>query len=319
MPAPFPPIAQVLTRGASASHAGPELDDDAQRVAYIEEEGSTFVFVVQGIGAQRSGRAVADHIAETCLRALGDRRRLLLESLAETWWSAEHGESASRARVLASLPPDDRIDLAERIDKLLTERTPDAIGDQAVLEAEASRVLELPSRVFHAAHEEVAFAREQRGFFRNEGASAMCALFAAGKIAIAHIGDCRLFRLRDGTLESLTRPHTLRNAYLDAMSETLGPEQIEQLPRVVVRQLGGDGDDRMTTIDVVTAELERGDVYLFLTRGLADSFDEDTFRAALLERGTEAALHLVERGSEAFEGHTGANVAAVAVEVHAVG
>ena len=63
-------------------------------------------------------------------------------------------------------------------------------------------------------------------------------LFAANSVYVAHVGDSRVYRFRDGKLEQLTEDHSLLNDYIKM--KKLTPEEIENFPHknVIVRALG---------------------------------------------------------------------------------
>jgi|GEM_PF-146395 len=73
--------------------------------------------------------------------------------------------------------------------------------------------------------------------------STVVALLLRGRHAfVGHVGDSRLYRLRGGRIEALTRDHSLVNDHEEMTRESgikLTPEQIEQLPKnVLTRALG---------------------------------------------------------------------------------
>ena len=55
---------------------------------------------------------------------------------------------------------------------------------------------------------------------------------------VAHVGDSRVYRVRDGTAEQLTEDHSLLNDYIKM--KRLTPEEIANFPHknVIVRALG---------------------------------------------------------------------------------
>ena len=67
----------------------------------------------------------------------------------------------------------------------------------------------------------------------------LCALFAVEDgIYVAHVGDSRAYRVREGKIEQLTEDHSLLNDY--RKMKKLSPEEIENFPHknVIVRALG---------------------------------------------------------------------------------
>jgi protein phosphatase len=99
------------------------------------------------------------------------------------------------------------------------------------------------------------------------GTTVVGALFARQdrKIHIAHVGDSRAYRVRDGGISQLTRDHSLLNDYLLVMPN-LTDAQRERLPsNVITRALGmQDG----VAVDLYFEDVEAGDVYLLCSDGL---------------------------------------------------
>src|SRR5436190_23602164 len=86
-----------------------------------------------------------------------------------------------------------------------------------------------------------------------------------GFAAIAHVGDSRVYRLRSGELELLTRDHSLVNECI-RLGHIL-PEQASTFPlqHVITRALGTDEAVEVETrIDAV----QNGDVLLLCSDGL---------------------------------------------------
>ncbi len=301
MPERFPPLEPVRARGAFASHAGPRRTYDDQAVIFSADGGAAFAAVVHGEAQSRSGRYAADLVLDLCVRIFRERTTAMLDDLAEVWWRAEHGAGeGARVRPFASLPIGERSELRARVKSLLAERIPSAIGDQAVLEGETKRLLDLPETALRRASNDIERKVERdRPKWAGTSASAAVAIFAAGQASIAHLGDCRAIRVRRGILDVLTHEHTLRD------------DHHEGRPPVLTRAVGlmGDGPE------VVTSKLERGDLFLLASKGIHASFSKDDIRAALVQHGVKAAPHLVERGRENFADHSLDNVAAVAVEI----
>lgn len=89
---------------------------------------------------------------------------------------------------------------------------------------------------------------------------------------IAHVGDSRCYRIREGSIAKLTEDHSLRNAILRAMD--LGPDDPEpQLPNrnLLIRALGADQE---VEVDVLRDTPEPGDVYLLCSDGLYEALDD---------------------------------------------
>jgi protein phosphatase len=87
-----------------------------------------------------------------------------------------------------------------------------------------------------------------------------------GSIEIAHIGDSRCYRIRDGKMQQLTRDHSLIGDAL-AWNPNLTEEELSRLPKnIISRALGLK---RYVEVDVKTETGLPGDVYLLCSDGLS--------------------------------------------------
>lgn len=100
------------------------------------------------------------------------------------------------------------------------------------------------------------------------GTTAVGVMFAlqARELAIANVGDSRLYRIRGGAIEALTRDHSLVS---DAMfaAPWMTPEEIAQLPPNVITRALGIREE--VQIDVRREPIEANDVYLLCSDGLS--------------------------------------------------
>jgi protein phosphatase len=86
---------------------------------------------------------------------------------------------------------------------------------------------------------------------------------------IAHVGDSRAYLFHDGTVERLTRDHTLAQEMLD----TGGPPPNPSLRHVLTNCIGGTGQD--LRVDFHHYHFEDGDRLLLCTDGLSDMVNDD--------------------------------------------
>ncbi len=113
---------------------------------------------------------------------------------------------------------------------------------------------------------------------------------------LAHVGDSRCYRLREGVFEPLSRDHTLVARLLE--QGILTPEQARYHPqRNVIRQAVGVADpSEPLEPDIETFPLQVGDLYLLCSDGLTDMVDDAEIEAILRdEPPTRAAWRLVDR------------------------
>jgi protein phosphatase len=157
----------------------------------------------------------------------------------------------------------------------------------------------LRAAVVHANAKIFARADDSRAH-RGMGTTIVAAAFSGddGELSIAHAGDSRCYRLRDGRLEQLTRDHSLVS---DALLERpdLSAADLAYLPRNVITRALGIGPT--VDVDVRVEQVQLGDHYLLCSDGL-HSLVSDEDMAAILQNTpvlTEACSRLVEKANAA--------------------
>lgn len=96
--------------------------------------------------------------------------------------------------------------------------------------------------------------------------------FSQGRCFIGHVGDSRVYRIRNGRLDQLTEDHSLLNDYR-RMKEMSG-EEVAAFPykNVVVRALGLGAE---VAVDVMVEQALVGDLLLLCSDGLTDMLDDE--------------------------------------------
>lgn len=93
--------------------------------------------------------------------------------------------------------------------------------------------------------------------------------------AVAHVGDSRVYRLRDGVMELLTEDHTWVNEQVVAGFLSEEQARFHPLKNVVTRALGGDTE---VMVDLEEYEVNGGDLFLLCSDGLTTMLDDDEIR-----------------------------------------
>ena len=131
-----------------------------------------------------------------------------------------------------------------------------------------------------------------------------------GHFACLWAGDSRLYRLRGGQLEQVTRDHSLVQELVDA--GMVRPEDAESHPRAnVITRAVGAGDDTLE-IDKTTDRVLAGDRFLLCSDGLSKTLPAS--EVATLLAVPDAALAPELLIAAALARHASDNVTAVAVE-----
>jgi serine/threonine protein phosphatase PrpC len=132
--------------------------------------------------------------------------------------------------------------------------------------------------------------------YRGMGTTIATVHFAETSVYVGHVGDSRVYRFRDGTLELVTEDHSLLNDYLKA--KKLSPEEIESFPHknVIVRALGMKDTVK---VDTRFEQPRASDVYLLCSDGLSGPLsDEDMLQVCTSAPDLKsAASKLIEKAN----------------------
>ncbi|HEV2771298.1 MAG TPA: Stp1/IreP family PP2C-type Ser/Thr phosphatase [Thermoleophilaceae bacterium] len=145
-------------------------------------------------------------------------------------------------------------------------------------------------RIYEMAHSDDAYA--------GMGTTLTAVMVSGHEVTVGHVGDSRLYRLRDGGLERLTNDHSLVEEYVRA--GRLAPEEAESHPQksIITRALGVEAD---VEVDTLTCNANDGDVYLLCSDGLSGMVSEHEMAETLLERSSleQAARALIDAANRA--------------------
>ncbi len=145
------------------------------------------------------------------------------------------------------------------------------ITDEEEIEAEGNDVIELDqyrlSRALLTANQAVFDAASTNEKYHGMGTTIVSGYFTEKGVYMAHIGDSRAYRLRDGVLQQITHDHSLANEYV--RMGILSAEDVEFFPyKNVITRACGLADN--VEVDVLFDEFQDGDLYLLCSDGLTD-------------------------------------------------
>ena len=108
--------------------------------------------------------------------------------------------------------------------------------------------------------------------YKGMGTTCVSSLISGEKIHVAHAGDSRCYRIRDGKIQQLTRDHSLLEDYKEAKPD-MTEEEEKAFPHknVITRALG-----MRETIQVAIGshQIASGDTFLLCTDGLSGMVDD---------------------------------------------
>ena len=143
------------------------------------------------------------------------------------------------------------------------------------------------------------------------GTTASCLMMGNGRWIIGHIGDSRIYLLRDGVFRQITKDHSYVQEQVDA--GFLTPEQARYHPysNVITRCVGANAN---VEADVMTGDIQNGDVYLLASDGLTGMVEDPQLRK-IMETRTSPGRMVDSMITEANKRGGLDNITAIVVQV----
>jgi protein phosphatase len=175
--------------------------------------------------------------------------------------------------------------------RMAVEAFDDSRDPQADPEAELVSIARTANRrIYELAHSDDAY--------QGMGTTLTAVIVGGREVTVGHVGDSRLYRLRDDELERLTTDHSLVEELV--RGGRIAPEEAETHPQksIITRALGVESD---VEVDTLTCAARDGDVYLICSDGLTGMLSESEVADVLRTRDSleGAARHLIDAANQA--------------------
>lgn len=181
-----------------------------------------------------------------------------LAVLADGMGGYNAGEVASgiAASVVAS-------EIKHYLEDALPEEIDEASGEENAVMLLRQNVQKANSSIFHASQSQPQYA--------GMGTTIVSGLFYDNRVAVAHIGDSRMYRLRGEVFEGITRDHSLLQEQIDSGMISKADARMSQNKNLVTRAVGIDA---IVDVELHVHEVKRGDIYVFCSDGLNDMVED---------------------------------------------
>jgi serine/threonine protein phosphatase PrpC len=148
------------------------------------------------------------------------------------------------------------------------------------------------------------------------GTTVSALVLVGTEVAIAHIGDSRIYLLRGGELSQVTADHTFVQRLVDSGRITEEEAAVHPRRSVLMRVLGDV--DATPEIDTSVMATQSGDRWLLCSDGLSSYVTEEKIRSALVAPGSleQSADRLIK---EALDQGAPDNVTAVLIDIDGSG
>jgi PPM family protein phosphatase len=116
------------------------------------------------------------------------------------------------------------------------------------------------------ANQQIFDEAERKSEWHGMGTTVVSTLFLDDVLIVGHVGDSRLYRVREGGIDQITEDHSLLNDYI--RMKKLSESEIASFPHknVIVRALGMKSS---VEVDILVDHPRIGDLYLLCSDGLS--------------------------------------------------
>lgn len=148
---------------------------------------------------------------------------------------------------------------------------------------------EILQTVVEEANAAIHCAVEDNPEYQGMATTVVVALFCDRRIHYVHVGDSRLYRLRAGRLEQMTKDHSMVQALVD---EGMFASLREALDAGVKNNVlfRGLGIDEVVEVDLGSGDVEHGDIYLLCSDGLSNMVTDQELEQILVGSAEDLEL-----------------------------
>jgi PPM family protein phosphatase len=173
--------------------------------------------------------------------------------------------------------------------------------------------LQFAEQIIAEANQEILAAARRRAERDGMGTTLALALFYAQKVALLHIGDSRIYRLRGGALQALTRDDSLLSDQVE-FGLIAAEDTRRSHNRHIVTQALGVADT--VTVHLNEESVRPGDIFLLCTDGLSDLVEASDIELIVDSLKTNLSLAASQLVQLASDNGGYDNVSLVLVRVH---
>lgn len=148
------------------------------------------------------------------------------------------------------------------------------------------------------ANRRIGHAVERDASLKGMATTAASLLVGPEGITVAHVGDSRVYRSRNGAIEQVTDDHSWVSEQVKAGSLSEADAKLHPWRNVVTRALAGGEDPE---VDVAQVQADRGDVLMICSDGLSGVVPNDACQAIIASSPSldDACRRLIDAANEA--------------------
>ncbi len=150
-----------------------------------------------------------------------------------------------------------------------------------------------------ASNEAIYHTAQTRSECAGMGTTVLAALFYGNHITAAHVGDSRMYRLRNKKLTHVTEDHSLIHEQVQRGLVTADDARHSMIKNLVTRALGSDPDVEADLVEDIAVD---GDLYLMCSDGLTDVVSDEDICQTLIDYKNnleKTAIQLIQMANDA--------------------
>ncbi len=151
--------------------------------------------------------------------------------------------------------------------KIAIEKMKNHIQERYSEDMEKSQIIAILKEMMQKANRSIYWQSLQNKTQAGMGTTAIFCLLHNSSMYIAHVGDSRVYLIRDNGMHQITVDHSIVAELVNSGSITREEAEHHPQKNVITRALGGEQD---TQVDIYVQQLETGDIILICTDGLTN-------------------------------------------------
>lgn len=166
----------------------------------------------------------------------------------------------------------------------------EASGEELGMALLRDNIQRANASIYHAAQSQPQYA--------GMGTTIVTGLFYDNRVAVGHVGDSRMYRLRGEALETITRDHSLLQEQIDSGMISVEDARLSKNKNLVTRAVGIDAE---VTPEIHVHDVLVGDIYLLCSDGLNDMVEDEDIQSTLYAMQGNlrlAAEHLIQMAND---------------------
>jgi len=258
---------------------------DHNEDSYVINDQINFYLVADGMGGHvaggRASQMAVDIIEQSVIEGIED----LLDDAPQT--ATEELENPGNDDTVVSETPVDEPEPQGMRPKgtMIMGTVPDE--EAIVAEKEADPIIQLLTYAVQNASGTILNESKLHPEFSGMGTTATCMLIWDDKGYFGHVGDSRLYRIREASIEQITEDHSLVHEHVKAGILNEEEARLSQFKNIITRSVGFDAH---VAVDTGVIDIQKGDRFLLCSDGLSNLVTDEEIHEIVTSQDLQTSL-----------------------------